>query len=137
MTRQSSDMLKKDQKRKPRAEDSETGGAPGEDVELEVGNVIVARQVDRRLQGHGFQAGTDGMRLVQRLSKDLPRNDRPANTTRCRPEPTKNERYDQNQGNSTSARDVTATRNTSPVRIISFHQHRVRYSLVRIQLIWW
>jgi len=43
-------------------------------VKLEVGNEVVAGQVNGGLQGHGLQAGDDGMYFVQLLSEDLPGN---------------------------------------------------------------
>ena len=38
---------------------------PREHVKLKVRDVVIAREVDSRLQGHGLQAGADRMNLVQ------------------------------------------------------------------------
>lgn len=43
-----------------------------EDVKLEHRDVVVAGEVNGGLQGHGLQAGTDGMHFVKALSKDFP-----------------------------------------------------------------
>ena len=61
-------------------------GGPGleqtrEHVKLKVGDVIVAREVDSGLQGHGLQAWADGVDLVQGESEHLPRNDCPFTET--------------------------------------------------------
>ena len=50
---------------------------PCKNVELKVGDEVVASEVDGRLQGHGFEAGSDGMDLAQGYSKNFPRNYRP------------------------------------------------------------
>ena len=49
----------------------------GEDVELEVGDEVVAGEVDGGLEGHGLQSRPDGMHLRERLPEVLPRHYRP------------------------------------------------------------
>lgn len=51
---------------------------PGEDVKLKHRDVVVAGQVDGRLQGHGLQAQTDGVELMESLAEGSPRHDGPA-----------------------------------------------------------
>lgn len=43
-----------------------------EDVKLKDRNVVVAGEVDGGLEGHGLQAGADGVHFVKALSKDFP-----------------------------------------------------------------
>lgn len=43
-----------------------------EDVKLEDRDVVVAGEVNGGLEGHGLQAGTDGVHFVKALSKDFP-----------------------------------------------------------------
>ena len=50
---------------------------PGEDVELEDGDVVVAGEVDGGLQGHGLQARADWVKLVKSLTKCPPGHDGP------------------------------------------------------------
>lgn len=50
----------------------------GEDVKLKDGDVVVAGEVNGGLEGHGFQARADRVEFVQRLSKELPLHDGPA-----------------------------------------------------------
>ena len=50
---------------------------PCKNVELKVGDEVVASEVDGWLQGHGFEARSDGMDLAQGYSKNFPRNYRP------------------------------------------------------------
>lgn len=58
-----------------------------EDIELEHWDVVIARQVNRGLQGHGFQPRADRVHLVQGLTETLPGNDSPgekqASCKRC------------------------------------------------------
>ena len=54
---------------------------PREHVKLKVRDVVIAREVDSRLQGHGLQAGADRMNLVQSKSEHFPRNDCPLTET--------------------------------------------------------
>ena len=55
-----------------------------EDVELEHGDIVVAREVDGGLEGHGLQPGADEMHFVKALSEDLPWHYRPAGETEVR-----------------------------------------------------
>lgn len=48
-----------------------------EDVKLEDRDVVVAGEVDGGLEGHGLQAGTDGVHFVKALSEDFPGHYRP------------------------------------------------------------
>lgn len=47
--------------------------SPCEYVELEIGNVVVARQIDGRFQCHRLQARRNRVHLGQLLAEDLPR----------------------------------------------------------------
>ena len=47
----------------------------GEDVKLEVGDVVIAGEVYRGLERHGLQPRADGVHLVQGQSEQLPRHD--------------------------------------------------------------
>ena len=49
----------------------------GKDVELKVGDEVVAGEVDGGLEGHGLQPRPDGVHLGERLPEVLPRHYRP------------------------------------------------------------
>ena len=49
---------------------------PGEDVELEVGDVVVACEVDGGLKGARLEARVDGVHLGQAFAERLPRHQR-------------------------------------------------------------
>lgn len=51
---------------------------PGEDVELEHRDIVVAGEVYCGLEGHGLQARADWVKLMQRLAEDLPLDNGPA-----------------------------------------------------------
>ena len=63
------------QQSRPRLEES------GEHVKLKVGDVIIAREVNGRLERHGLQARADWVNLVQGESEHFPRNNCPFTET--------------------------------------------------------
>lgn len=48
------------------------GELPCEDVKLEIGDVIIACEVDCRFECHGLQTGRDGVHVIEDLPEDLP-----------------------------------------------------------------
>ena len=54
-----------------------------EDVELEVGDEVVAGEIDGGLERHRLQPRPDRVNLAQRLTEVLPRNYRPETPEKC------------------------------------------------------